>query len=304
MQIINAPIKNAGVDVAAFDLDNARAYRQWRDRRLAGYPASTDGLRVPVADPAQLTGAELAALRDRIQRCNMAIYAIDPAQTGREPIRALGRQLGLEHLDGNLCADEDSLTALQVIPEGRQQGYIPYSNLPLSWHTDGYYNKGDQMIRAMLLHCVRPAASGGENALLDHEIAYIHLRDTEPAYISALMAADAMTIPPNVEQGVEIRGARSGPVFSVDGRTGSLHMRYTHRQRSIEWKADTLTREAVACLREFLASESDYIFRHRLAPGEGIVCNNVLHSRSGFDDDPAQPRLLYRARYYDRISET
>jgi hypothetical protein len=33
----------------------------------------------------------------------------------------------------------------------------------------------------------------------------------------------------------------------------------------------------------------------------GLVCNNVLHDRSGFVDDPMHPRLLYRARYLDRV---
>jgi len=33
----------------------------------------------------------------------------------------------------------------------------------------------------------------------------------------------------------------------------------------------------------------------------GIVCNNVLHDRTGFVDHPQWPRLLYRARYRDRI---
>jgi hypothetical protein len=32
----------------------------------------------------------------------------------------------------------------------------------------------------------------------------------------------------------------------------------------------------------------------------GIVAHNVLHDRSAFVDDPASPRLLYRARYCDR----
>jgi len=36
----------------------------------------------------------------------------------------------------------------------------------------------------------------------------------------------------------------------------------------------------------------------------GVICNNVLHTRSAFRDDPAHPRLLYRARYYDRIRGT
>jgi hypothetical protein len=39
-----------------------------------------------------------------------------------------------------------------------------------------------------------------------------------------------------------------------------------------------------------------------MQPGMGIVCNNVLHERSGFVDDPLRPRLLYRARYYDRVA--
>ena len=36
--------------------------------------------------------------------------------------------------------------------------------------------------------------------------------------------------------------------------------------------------------------------------GMGLVCNNVLHDREGFTDDPAAPRLLYRARFLDRIA--
>jgi len=34
----------------------------------------------------------------------------------------------------------------------------------------------------------------------------------------------------------------------------------------------------------------------------GLLCNNVLHDRAGFSDDAGHPRLLYRARYYDRIA--
>jgi hypothetical protein len=33
----------------------------------------------------------------------------------------------------------------------------------------------------------------------------------------------------------------------------------------------------------------------------GLVCNNVLHDREAFADDPASPRLLYRARFLDRV---
>jgi len=43
-----------------------------------------------------------------------------------------------------------------------------------------------------------------------------------------------------------------------------------------------------------------------LAPGQGLICNNVLHNRTGFTDDMDKgiARLVYRARYYDRIRGT
>jgi len=193
-----------------------------------------------------------------------------------------------------------------VVSEGRHQGYIPYTDRPLSWHTDGYYNPLDRQVRAWVLHCASDAASGGENGLLDHEIAYILLRDHDPALVAALMAPDAMTIPPNTEEGTEVRGAQSGPVFSVDSETGTLHMRYSARKRNITWKQDPATIAAVRFLEDTLTGTCPYILHHRLAPGQGVISNNVLHNRTGFRDDPAtgRRRLIYRARYYDRIDGT
>jgi hypothetical protein len=146
---------------------------------------------------------------------------------------------------------------------------------------------------------VRPAAAGGENRLLDPEIAYILLRDADPRFVEALQAPDAMTVPANEEDPALERAAQAGPVFSFED--GALHMRYTARTRSIEWKADDATQAAVARLREILDSDSPYVFRVRLSAGQGLVCNNVLHDRSEFSDAPGAGRLVYRARYADRI---
>ena len=46
-------------------------------------------------------------------------------------------------------------------------------------------------------------------------MAYILLRDENPDYIRALMQPDAMTIPANVEQGIEIRPHRPGRCFPL-----------------------------------------------------------------------------------------
>ena len=54
-------------------------------------------------------------------------------------------------------------------------------------------------------------------------------------------------------------------------------------------------------LERLLAAPSPWIHRITLEPGMGLLCNNVLHDRSAFTDDPARPRLIYRARYHDRI---
>jgi alpha-ketoglutarate-dependent taurine dioxygenase len=290
-----------------FDLADDRAYQRWREWKLSDYPCTAEDLIVSVANPFRLSPAEKQALLNRCQKANAAIYRIAAGDfADKELVGALGRQFGLVRLDRNLRADEDSITSLKVVPETRGTYYIPYTNRPLNWHTDGYYNTPEEQVRGVVLHCVSDAAEGGENVYLDHEMAYVQLRDANPEYLAALMQPDAMTIPANTEAGVEIRPAQSGPVFSVEPHSGSLHMRYTARTRSIVWKDDRTTRMAVGFLTEVLAGASNFLFRHRMRPGEGVICNNILHKREAFADDPlsGHTRLLYRARYYDRIRGT
>ncbi len=288
-----------------FALSAHQDYMAWREWKLKQYPASVAELMVPVQDPAQLSAVEHAALLARCRKANMAIYRVSGERVvDKTVIRALGRQFGLQRLDMNLRADEDSITAIRVVPTSAETHYIPYTNRPLNWHTDGYYNRLDEQVRAIVMHCVSASASGGDSLFLDPEIVYILMRDENPDYIHALMQPDAMTIPANIEQGREIRAAQAGPVFSLEKGTHALHMRYTARTRSIIWKDDPAVRNAIGFLGELLDSDSPYLFRHRLQAGQGIICNNVLHKREAFADDDNQVRLLYRARYHERIHDT
>lgn len=286
--------------MSAFDLADPDGYARWRDRKLAAHPTRVQDLVVEVAEPAALSEAEHAALLNRVRRCNMAVYASPVgANPDKARVRGLGRRFGLERLDQHLCTDSDAISALEIADDTLHAGYIPYSNRPIAWHTDGYYNGASEQIRGLILHCVRPAREGGANRLLDHEMAYLLLRERDPGYIAALQHPAVMCIPPNVVDGVEIRGETCGPVFSVDP-AGRLHMRYTARSRNIAWRDDADTRAAVAALSEILAGPSPYHFETTLQSGQGLICNNVLHTRSGFEPD--SPRLLYRARYFDRIA--
>jgi alpha-ketoglutarate-dependent taurine dioxygenase len=287
-----------------FDPDDTQAYRAWRDTKLAEHPASVGDILVAITDPRHLSDEELSAMRDALARCNMVAFRIEPLDEDPLPVLlALGSQLGLNRIDRNLCAADQGITPITVRETETDKAYIPYTNRPLSWHTDGYYNAADKQIHGWLLYCAQDAAEGGDNELLDHEIAYIRLRDENPDYIRALMTDDAFTIPANQEGGEEIRPDHSGPVFSVNA-DGTLHMRYSARKRNVIWKDDPITLAAADALTRLFSEGDAHIFRHRLAPGEGILSNNVLHRRDGFRDDPAtgHKRLVYRARYYDRIA--
>ncbi len=286
---------------AAFDLAGDAAYQAWRTRKLAGFPKSLAELVVEVRDPRALSSGERQALLERCERANMAIYASaaggDP---DKEIPRRLGLQLGLRDLDANHLADDDGISPLAVAARGTRGEFIPYTNRGINWHTDGYYNPAGRTVRAVLLHCVARAETGGENDLLDHEIAYIQLRDLDPQHVRALMAGDAMTIPARIEDGRVARPAQAGPVFSVDAG-GFLHMRYTARAVSIEWKNDAATKAALSALERILEAPSPWMFRGKLEPGMGLVSNNVLHTRTPFADSPGHRRLIYRARYFQRV---
>ena len=284
-----------------FDLADEETYQRWRDAKQASAPRTAADLIVEVKDPRALSASEREALATRINNCNMAIYASPMLEEDSNILRKLGTQFGLNQLDANWLAGEDGVSSIRVFDGGTRKHYIPYTDKPIKWHTDGYYNPPARQIRAMVLHCVRDAASGGENRLMDHELCYLKLREENPAHIAALMHPDAMTIPERVDETDGVRPAQSGPVFSVDAQ-GHLHMRYTARTRSIEWKDDADTKAAVAALEALLASDVPQVFHTRLQPGMGLLCNNVLHDRNAFTDDAQQPRLLYRARYLDRIA--
>lgn len=283
-----------------FDPDEATAYARWRAWKLAVQPRDPLDAVVEVRHATALSQDEQRALLACIARTGFAVYRSRTIQDEATLPTRLAAQLGMRRLDANWLAEEDGISRITVSSASDGHGgFIPYTDRAIGWHTDGYYHPEQRRIRGMVLHCVRPAASGGENSLLDHELAYLALRDRSPRLVKALMAPDAMTIPARDGDGGIARAAQRGPVFSLD-EDGCLHMRYTARTRSIEWKCDDATSEAVAALQDVMKT-SPAVVRIRLAAGMGVIGHNVLHERTAFVDDPAQPRLLLRARFLDRV---
>ncbi len=288
-----------------FCLDDDRAYAEWRERKLLRYPRRSEDLIVEIRDLVTPTPSELDAIRCRVAAANMALYATQPSADDartRCNLIAFGEAFGLTAVEEHRSAGLDGIVRIEIVDQGGRLGYIPYTDRPINWHTDGYYNfhGPDRAIRAMLLHCQNPSASGGVNRLLDPEIAYVRLRDQDASLIEALMRTDAMTIPASIEAGGRVRPENVGPVFFVDPRSGALGMRFTARRRNVVWREDSVTQRSVEALLGVLRADP-LVAETRLAAGQGLVCNNVLHDRSAFSGGD---RVLYRVRYGDRVGRS
>jgi hypothetical protein len=74
----------------------------------------------------------------------MAIYTSNTVgDADKEIPRQLGRQLGLVHLDSHWLTDDDAISPISVRgaeERGERREFIPYTDKPIRWHTDGYYN--------------------------------------------------------------------------------------------------------------------------------------------------------------------
>ncbi len=292
--------KDTHAEKSPLDLSNYDEYKIWRLKKLKNLPISENDLVVKIQSFEAPSLDEKNAIVDKCNIFNMALYITSPEAKKDFPL-ALARDVGLRQFDQPLCSGGNGLVDITAVKDGRKGSYIPYSDKPLSWHTDGYYNKSSEQVRGFLLHCSQDAEEGGISEFVDPEIIYIRLRDENPDFIRALMQRDVLSIPANYENSVKVREAVTGPVFSVI--SGKLHMRYTDRKRHIKWKTEGLLTEARQKLSNALNAKNGDIVSLRLRPGQGIICNNVLHRRSGYRDsaDASQKRLLFRARYLNRV---
>ena len=289
------------------NVDSADGYDAWRAARLQ---AAENSLTLPPVEVKNLENPTRTEREELLRRCedtNFAHYHWQDSGSDPDEIRgklwSFASAFGLRIAERHRSAGEAGIVALQPSQEPGKRGYIPYSTRAMNWHTDGYYNAPDHRISAFVLHCVRQAGSGGTNQILDPEIAYIRLRDADPAYLKALMHPEAMTIPENRENDGSIRPASIGPVFYPDAETGRLQMRYTARTRSIHWRDDPATLEAAEFLRDLLEKGDPLAHEVRLSAGQGILNNNVLHNRTAFgpEDGERSNRLIFRVRFLNRI---
>ena len=282
---------------------DSKTVARWCDTRREAYAAGDPRAWIEIEDPYRLRSTEREAITSQCVRFNFALYRFARGKTDTDALSAFASAMGLERRDRTLGADHRGIARVQVDPHTRWAEMIPFTARALNWHTDGYYNPSNQSVRGVDMHCAHPAASGGENALLDPDLVYAAMHEQDPALVEALAHPCAMTIPAHEVDAVLVRPARTGPVFRFLGDPPRLHMRYTMRTRSIRWRSTPDTARAVAALEETIASLSAHHVQIRFEPGEGVICNNVLHRRSAFSDADSEGsrRVVLRIRSFDSV---
>jgi alpha-ketoglutarate-dependent taurine dioxygenase len=283
-------------------VSSADDYQFWRDEKLANATTNIENCLIEINNPKQLTQAEKNQITKLCSFNNFALFAIPEQHDYSSSIVNFNQQFGLNSFDNHLYAKDRGMAHITQSDKKDQAEFIPYTNQTIGWHTDGYYNAVENRIRAFSLFCISPAQSGGENQWLDHQMAYLLLREENPDVAKALTHPQAMSIPKHIVNGKVRRETSVGPIFFVDDKTQQLYMRYTQRKKNIKFHNSQEIKQAVAILDKCLASNTPYHFKHTMNANQGLICNNILHKRSAFIDNKDKPRLMLRGRYFNNIN--
>ena len=263
----------------------------WAEEKERNITHNIDGIIVNIHDINNVKISEIAKIKETINKCNSCIYSSKIALKSNTNLLKFVESVGMRTYDRNNIESNEISTITPL--ENNKINYIPYTDKSLNWHTDGYYDK--KSIFSWLLHCVHPATHGGENYLLDHELAlreYVLRHDD----INNLMSEDALTIPESKDTS---RSEISTYIFSIKNQYKKLHMRFSMRKDNIG--TSLKAGDAVTKLKQIIENDcAKYSLTYKLQKNEGIITNNILHGRKAFKDDKVKRKLL-RIRSYERL---
>ncbi len=277
-------------------------YKYWRDNKLNNYTTNLEDCLVEIDNPLKLKKSEKDRVRFLCNSNNFALFHIQKQSDYVKTVTNINAQFDLVELDKHLYMQDQVLAHITPKVEKDQSEFIPYTNKAIGWHTDGYYNDIDHRIRSFSLFCANPAISGGVNDWIDPQIAYILIREESPDMAKILTHPQALSIPEHKKDGKIRRAKSTGAIFFIDELTQQLSMRYTQRKKNIKFLDSVEINPALESLSKLLNTNTQYHFRHSMQSGQGMLCNNVVHKREAFIDDPNSPRLMLRGRYFKSIN--
>ena len=270
----------------------SREFKQWALAKESNIPSNIDDLKVVVQDINHVSSKEISSIRDMVKKYNCCIYRSTTDLLSKGNLIRFATSIGMKTYDSNNI-DNSPVSTIMSAKEKNSINYIPYTNKQLNWHTDGYYD--EKPIFSWLLHCEQPADSGGENYLLDHELAikeYISKHDN----LGPLMNSDAFIIPGNADAG---RNETKGYICDINNKYKKLHMKFSMRKENM--KLSNESKMAILKMKKIIKDDcKKYYLTYKLSKNEGIVSNNILHGRNSFEDGKIIRKVL-RIRSYERI---
>lgn len=270
----------------------SKDFIEWAANKELNIPLNINDLKVNLRDINHVSKNEISQIKEKLTKFNCCIYISDSNLKEDANIMKFAMSLGMRTFDSHNI-DESNISTISADKTENNIRYIPYTNKALNWHTDGYYDS--KPIFSWLLHCVEPALLGGENFLLDHELAireYILKHDD----ISCLMSNNAFSIP---KDKVAEREVTTNYVCDMNNEYKKLHMNFSMRKENI--KIDKDSESAVSKLIKIIKEDcKKYHLTYKLSKSEGIVTNNILHGRNSFKDGPTMRKIL-RIRSHERL---
>ncbi len=146
-----------------FDLSRDDAYLRWREWKLEAHTRQLGPEPIEISNPRRLAKTEKTEITSRCRLRNFCVYVLasPPRDDTCDTVIALGSEVGLNRIDPPAQSGSHPVATLSLDAGARFQEYIPYTNQPINWHTDGYYNRPDTQIGGVIMHCVQPATEGG-----------------------------------------------------------------------------------------------------------------------------------------------
>ena len=265
---------------------------EWSAKKDLNIPSNINDLKVSISDINHVSKAEISQIKQKLTKFNCCIYASGTDLDDNSKIMRFAQSLGMRTFDSHNI-DDSAISTISADKNENNMRYIPYTNKGLNWHTDGYYDS--KPIFSWLLHCIEPALSGGENFLLDHELA---IREYILKYDDIIYLTNNETFSIPTDE-VAKREITSNYVCDMNNEYKKLHMNFSMRKENIIVNKDS--ESAMSKLIKIIKEDcKKYHLTYKLSKSEGIVSNNILHGRNAFKDGRVMRKIL-RIRSHERL---
>jgi hypothetical protein len=171
----------------------------------------------------------------------------------------------------------------------------------------GYRSPGELLLHTdpptlIVLHCLMPARTGGENQLVNVEAIHDHMAAQRPDLLPVLLRGFRYWIPSETHAGAGEVSTWTRPILMQrNGRVSCVYYR-PYIEAASQATGEPLSAHDMQALDHFdaLANSPQFQIRLTLAAGDSLVLHNraVMHARAAYEDWPAADRRRHLLRLW------